>query len=243
MMAVRRPSARPVTMSYFRKLGIFVKVPESGRVKTRLTPPLGPEGAARLYRAFLADLLPRLARIKKVDGTVFYDGDPDPTLSPLVPDRFEMAAQQGADLGRRLDRAFEHLLSRDGDIAVIVGSDSPDLPLTFVKRAFLKLKHRDVVLGPAFDGGYYLIGIRRRVPGFFDGVAWGRETALADTLRRVEALDLTCSILPLWYDVDDSASLSLLRTMLAGRRIDGRPRLRETETVLDALSMEEESKP
>jgi rSAM/selenodomain-associated transferase 1 len=227
---------------YFKRLGIFVKVPEPGRVKTRLVPPLGPDEACRLYHAFLADLLPRLGQLRKVATTVFYEGDDPAPLRELLPPRAELVAQKGRDLGARLANAFEQLLGEPREMAVIVGSDSPDLPLPFIKRAFLKLKHRDVVLGPASDGGYYLVGLKRRVPEFFDNISWGTDTVLEQTLQQVATHELTCSLLPLWYDVDDAHSLALLRTMLLGRRLERRGRLHHTEAVLDTLPLTEKLK-
>lgn len=223
-------------MSYFRKLGIFVKIPESGHVKTRLVPPLADEDACQLYDAFLRDLFIRLDKLKKVDVTVFFTGGDDPsTLQEFAPARFRFVAQAGRDLGQRLSSAFAQLLADEGDAAVIIGSDSPDLPLTFVKRAFLKLKRKDVVLGPASDGGYYLIGLTRLRGELFSGPAWGSETVLAETLEIIRSHSLSCSILPLWYDVDDAHTLALLRSMLLGRQIERRDRLHHTERALKQI--------
>jgi len=223
-------------MSYFRKLGIFVKVPESGPVKTRLVPPLAEEDARHLYGAFLRDLFDRLDKLKKVDVTIFFTGGDDPsTLQAFAPDRFRFVPQGGRDLGQRLSNAFGQLLNNEGDAAVIIGSDSPDLPLTFVKRAYLKLKRKDVVLGPASDGGYYLVGMTRLRGELFSGPAWGSETVLAETLEIIQEHSLSCSILPLWYDVDDAHTLALLRSMLLGRQIERRDRLRHTERALEQI--------
>ena len=223
-------------MAYHRKLAVFARIPEPGRVKTRLVPPLTEHGACELYTAFVADLFRRLGRLKKVDTTVFYAGGADPSaLARLAPARFAFAAQQGETLGDRLTSAFAQLLGRPGSIAVAIGSDSPDVPLSYIKQAFLKLKHRDVVLGPASDGGYYLVGLNRELPELFAGPEWSTEGVLERTLETIETRSLRGSLLPLWYDVDDAASLALLRVMIAGRRIDRRDRLRDTERVLDAL--------
>jgi rSAM/selenodomain-associated transferase 1 len=225
-------------VSYFKKLGIFARVPEAGRVKTRLVPPLSPDEACRLYEAMLRDLFSRLSRLKKTQVTVFYAGDDPEPLRELLPagtTRVSLEAQRGDALGDRLHHAFEHLLESERDVAAIIGSDSPDLPIPYLKRAFLKLKHKDVVLGPASDGGYYLIGLRRPVPGLLDGISWGTEAAFEDTLRQVSDHGLSCSLLPLWYDVDDIHSLALLRSMMIGRRIEKSCRLPHTERFLDTL--------
>ena len=222
-------------MLYPKKLGIFVKTPAPGMVKTRLVPPLSTDEACDLYVAFLRDLFARLGKLKKIDATVFYSGNDPARVGELMPKRFALEAQQGETLGDRMRHAFGTLLGKGPGGAVIVGSDSPDIPLSFVKRAFLKLKHKDVVLGPASDGGYYLIGLKRPTDPLFNGVAWGTDTVLRQTLDRIEKHELSCSLLPLWYDVDDIESLALLRSMVRARQIEHSDRLIHTERVLAAL--------
>jgi rSAM/selenodomain-associated transferase 1 len=229
-------------MSYYRKLGIFVRIPESGTVKTRLVPPLADDDACALYEAFLRDLFCRLERLKKVAITVFVSGGDPSGLRDMAPERFVLVGQEGRDLGERMKNAFDSLLDAEGDMAVIIGSDSPDLPLAFIKRAFLKLKHKEIVLGPASDGGYYLIGLKRLVPRLFDGVDWGTGSVLEETLRIVHEQGMSGGLLPLWYDVDDVDSLALLRSMLLGRRIERRDRLRHTERVMNEILSTVETK-
>lgn len=223
------------TMNYQKKLGVFVKVPTPGRVKTRLVPPLSEDEACELYWSFLEDLFTRLERFKKIHGTVFYsDGDPDP-LREVVPDRFALVAQTGDTLGDRLRGAFEHLLGEGSGPAVIIGSDSPDIPAPFLKRAFQRLKHRPVVIGPAFDGGFYLIGLTRVIDDLFRGVHWGTDAVFRETLENVRNLELSCSVLPPWYDVDDPGSLKLLESFTLARRIQRGDRLKNTERMLERL--------
>lgn len=224
-------------MTYNKRLGVFVRVPEVGRVKTRLIPPLTPEQACDLYSAFLSDLFARLAKLKKVAGTVFFAGEGREQLRAIVPGRFELAPQRGATLGERMRNAFEVLL-QGGGYAVLIGSDSPDIPLVYLKRAYLKLKHRDLVLGPAFDGGYYLIGLRRILPSLFDGIGWGTPAVLRQTLEKVRDHGIDCALLPPWYDVDDVGSLSILHSMLLARKIEKADRLHGTERVVDGLELD-----
>ena len=221
-------------MTYIKRLGVFARVPVVGTVKTRLVPPLTPEQACALYIAFLRDLFARLSKLKKVAVTVFYAGeDPEP-LRALLPDRFGLAPQRGETLGDRMRSALDTLLD-GGGYALLIGSDSPDIPLPFLKRAWVKLKHRDLVLGPAFDGGYYLIGLKTMIPEVFDGIDWGGPAVLRDTLAKAEAGGIGCGILPPWYDVDGADSLAFLRSMLAARRVEKSDRLHHTERCLDGL--------
>jgi uncharacterized protein len=216
------------------KLGIFVKSPVTGTVKSRLVPPLTPGQAAALYTAFLDDLFGRV-RQSRLLPTIFLAGERTPEVEARVPPRWSLVPQAGGDLGERLRNAFDVLLDAPGARAAIIGSDSPDLPLAHVVRAFRALKHRDVVLGPSMDGGYYLIGLRAPAPALFEGIEWGTPSVLARTIEAVSRAGLTLSTLPPWYDVDDAASLALLRSLVRARRIAGVPLLPRTEAVLEAL--------
>jgi len=221
-------------MNQAKRLGIFVRTPVPGAVKTRLVPPLSPEQACDLYAAFLQDLFRRVSRLKNTRGTVFYAGEGPETLAPLVPRGWALEAQKGGDLGERLGLAFDRLLAGAGR-AVIIGSDSPDLPVQYIRRAFQRLKHKDVALGPATDGGYYLVGLRAPTPGLFEDIAWGGEAVFSQTLDRVRKHELSLSILPLWYDVDDETSLRTLESLVAARRLERRDRLSATEAALERL--------
>ena len=213
------------------KLGVFARVPVAGQVKTRMIPPLSPAAACELYRAFLADLFERLGQAK-VSPTIFVAGEPAGDLLPLLPRPWPLVPQAEGDLGARMAAAFRHLLAEPGSRAVLVGSDSPDLPIPYLKRAFQRLKHRDVVIGPAMDGGYYLIGLRAPTPALFEAVAWGSDHVLAQTIEIVAREKLSVSMLPPWYDVDDAKSLELLRALCAARRMGGGVRLPRTERLI-----------
>jgi rSAM/selenodomain-associated transferase 1 len=168
-------------------------------------------------------------------------GSPE-LLDGLVPPRARLAAQDGDSLGERLTGAFEQMLGRQGNApsppsprsqgAVIIGTDSPDLPLQYIQRAFQKLRHHDVVIGPAADGGYYLIGLARPCSDIFQGISWGSERVYAQTLAAVEKAGLRLSTLPLWYDVDSAHGLDMLRSAVEARRIARRDRLIAVEEAL-----------
>lgn len=216
------------------KLGIFVRAPLAGSVKTRLVPPLSPEQARDLYLSFLQDLIFRF-HASRLRPTIFLAGEPGPELTAVLPPRWPVVAQRGESLGDRLEAAFASLLSEPGTRAAIIGSDSPDLPIGHVRRAFRLLKHRDAVLGPAFDGGYYLVGLSRPAPGLFRGIRWGGPHVLEDTVRAASAAQLTLSLTPPWYDVDDRASLHLLGALCRARRAARGERLPHTERMLAAI--------
>lgn len=223
-------------MAYTKRLGVFVRVPQPGKVKTRLVPPLSDEEACRLYTAFMRDLFARLGRLKKVRGTVFYAGDDPSGLGDLIPNSYEVIPQASGSLGVRLDAAFRALLPEgEESTALVIGSDSPDVPIQYIKRAFLKLKHKDVVVGPACDGGYYLIGLKSPEPSLFEGIEWGGRRVFEQTLERVRRGELGLSLMPMWYDVDTPASLGVLSNMIRARQIERSGRLPATEAVLEEL--------
>lgn len=218
------------------KLGVFVRSPVAGEVKSRLAPDLSPDEARELYLAFLADLVARLAGSKH-RPIVFLAGERTPELDSLLDSRWPVEPQTEGTLGDRLVAAFAHLLTGPTDRAVIIGSDSPDVPLPFLKRAFQVLKHKDVVLGPATDGGYYLVGLRRPAPRLFDGIHWGSSTVFDETLDVIEREQLTLSVLPPWHDVDDAAALRFFAALQRARRLARGERLRHVERMLASLSL------
>lgn len=208
-----------MTRPPIRRLMIFAKAPEPGRVKTRLAPALGEAGAAALHAAFVRDVV---ARHRRPDRrlTVWRAGDLEDPLWAELDARLE--TQRGADLGARMRAAFTAELAGDARV-VILGTDSPTLPPALVDEAFAALERVPAVLGPACDGGYYLLGLRGGPPPIFEDIAWGTESVLVETLRCIRRVGMGCHLLPFWYDVDRPADLELLRAHLAGPGVEPRP--------------------
>ncbi|MDD9932629.1 MAG: TIGR04282 family arsenosugar biosynthesis glycosyltransferase [Myxococcales bacterium] len=196
-------------------LSIFARPVVAGVTKTRLSPVLGPEGSATLYRAFVADTLATVGGLPELAPTLWVAGDPEhATLGAYGLPR---EAQPELDLGARIRRALEHGLSRHR-CALACGTDAPTLPASHLRRAARALEHAEVVLGPSADGGYYLIGLRRpagALPDLFSRVRWSTRHTLADTLALTACAGLSVAMLPPWYDVDEPADLELLRMHLA----------------------------
>jgi len=184
-------------------LGIFAKEPLPGMVKTRLTPPLSEIQAAELYRLSLEETVATLSG-GSFEPVIFYAGDPDyfRIAFPGVP----LVSQGQGDLGMRLSRALG-LLLREGEGAALVGSDSPDLPVTLVNDALCALSRAEVVTIPARDGGYVLIGERRHHPELFRQIPWSTAAVLAETRARAQACGLAYLEVGEWEDIDDRPSL------------------------------------
>ena len=203
-------------------VGLFAKPAVPGAVKTRLCPPLSPERAATLYRAFLGDLAERLDAHPAISWWVF-STDPEaqratwPDDAPL-PARWE--AQRGRDLGERMDAAMCALWEAGCRDAVLVGSDHPTLPLDRINQAATLLDTRDLVLGPSLDGRYYLVAARSPVSGIFSDVPWSTPDVLGVTLERVRALGLRPAFLEPWFDVDRPEDLAFLANQLAAWELE-----------------------
>lgn len=196
-------------------LQVFARPPVAGEVKTRLAAELGPARAAALYRAFLADVLATCSR-GPFDVTLWVAGDPEhPALLEVPGARSTLrVAQPAGDLGARMASALGEAIARSG-AGLVVGSDAPDLPASLLNDAHGSLAGSDLVLGPAADGGYYLIGARGRVPPVFAGVEWSTSRVLDQTCALAAAAGLRVHRLRPWHDVDIASDLGPLRARLA----------------------------
>lgn len=199
-------------------LGLFVKRPAVGQVKTRLAESLGPERAAEVYGAFVRDLVERFGGVaeRRVLGYSPATNDSRNYFAGLAKSRYQLWPQPETELGGRMAGFFRDQLRDPADRVVLIGSDSPTLPREFVEQAFVMLGEADIVLGPATDGGFYLVGMRGRCWPIFDGIEWSTPTVLADSIDRVRQAGATLALLPPWYDVDTEADFHLLRGHVAG---------------------------
>ncbi len=206
-----------------RALALLAKWPRPGAVKTRLAADTTPAWAAAVADAFLRDLSRRLAA---VDARRVLAHAPDDTearafFAAAAP-AFALTPQADGDLGQRMAALVRDLYADGAAAVVLVGADSPTLPVAFVEQAFRALEGgADVVLGPATDGGYYLLGCARRVPPIFDGISWGGPRVLAETVARLEGVSGRLALLPPWYDVDTLADWWALQGHLAALRRAG----------------------
>lgn len=196
---------------------VFAKAPAPGAVKTRLCPPLSPREAAALARSFLRDRIAQVRDLCGVSPIVAYS--PASERKPferLAPD-LALVAQRGRDLGDRMRTALRESLRAGHRAAIAVGTDTPTLPAGHLRRAvdLVGSGDVDVVLGPAEDCGYYLIGVRDDHPTLFEDVPWSTPAVLAVTLRRAAEARLRTAMLPDWFDVDTPDDLARLRAALA----------------------------
>jgi rSAM/selenodomain-associated transferase 1 len=211
-------------------LGMFAKYWEPGKVKSRLAASIGPERAAGVQRLFIETLARRFGAVADQRQLAYSPVDKRDEFRRTIGWQWDLEEQAAGDLGERMLRFFTASLAR-AEYVVLIGSDSPDLPLEYLHEAFAALATHDVVLGPAADGGYYLIGAARRVPPVFDGIAWSTPGVWPQTITQLQSAGITWHTLPEWYDVDDQPSLQALAFRLGDQaRAD-----REFEALLGSL--------
>lgn len=193
-----------------RSLIIFAKKPVPGGVKTRLSPPLTGEEAAELYSCMLKDTLAMAAGLDGVTPVLYFQEEQGAAeyFSALAPG-MESLPQKGTHLGERMKRAFSSRFECGFRSVAIIGSDSPDLPPEYVFEAFNLLDNEqvDLVLGPAEDGGYCLMGLKMARDELFCGITWSSGEVLAATVERAKDSCLGVSLLPMWHDIDTADDL------------------------------------
>ncbi len=217
---------------------VFAKYPEPGRVKTRLIGPLTAAQAAEVHLRCLHVTMACVAAVEGVD--IVLAGSPGEAgfreLLGSAPGAgcyggLRIWPQCEGDLGRRLGEAVERAFDEGGRRVLVVGSDCPGMTPADVSQAIRELDRHDVVAGPALDGGYYLLGMRRRVDSLFESIDWSSPRALKQTMAQAAAAGLTVAMLPERRDVDDYGDIMAL----AREESDADDRLPEFKAFLRAL--------
>ena len=192
---------------------LFARDPILGQVKTRLSSSFDDETILRLYTCFVEDSLEKIRQVDNADCFVgispsnlsgFFNGIEDSDTRLFI--------QQGKDLGEKMRQAFVDRFSDGYKKVVIIGSDSPSLPISYINQTLTS--HKDLILGPSTDGGYYLIAMTGKVFEVFGDIAWGTDQVLEETLSRVKKTGISLELLPVWYDVDMPEDLKFLKTHL-----------------------------
>ncbi len=196
----------------------FAREPASGQVKTRLIPALGPEGATRLYRTLLGVALEAAVGVPRIRRELWCAGGPSDggicsELAGVY--RMTLRSQPAGDLGERMGGALAEALTQS-ERAVLIGSDCPEYSPAYLASAFAALDGEEVVLGPAADGGYVLIGLRRMAPELFAGIPWGTDRVLARTRAALRGLGWTWAELPTLRDLDRPEDLKDFPHLLDG---------------------------
>jgi uncharacterized protein len=192
---------------------IFAKAPVAGRVKTRLIPALGPQGAADLHKRLLLSTVIRLGAARVAPIELWCAPDPAQDPFPELAARYDEVAlygQRGADLGERMYHAARDALCRCEKV-LLVGTDCPSLDAGYLRQALEALKEHDAVLAPAQDGGYVLLGLKRAAGSLFHDMPWGGYRVAAITRDRMAAAGWKWAELPSLWDLDRPDDLERLR--------------------------------
>ncbi|OKH20454.1 hypothetical protein NIES593_18940 [Hydrococcus rivularis NIES-593] len=200
------------------QLIIFTRYPEPGKTKTRLIPRLGEEGAATLQHQMTEYTLTharQLQSLLSLSVAIYFTGGNKSLIQDWLGSDLIYQQQSEGDLGQRMQSAFEQGFIVGIKQAVIIGTDCPELNVAILSEAFTALKRYDLVLGPARDGGYYLIGLSRLVPQLFQEIAWGTSEVFAQTKAIAQKLKLSIHCLPCLDDVDRPEDLYLWQRVIS----------------------------
>jgi rSAM/selenodomain-associated transferase 1 len=186
-----------------------MKYPEEGNVKMRLAQSLGEEAATGLYRAFIQDTLTTVRSLDIPYLIAVYPPESQELLAQWLGPSYQIFHQQGTNLGERLLNGFETMFKKEYQQVIALASDSPDLPIEILRTAVSSLQTHKVVIGPASDGGYYLIGFSHDffIPDVFEDISWSTETVFRETLSRIESVTNQVHVLPEWADIDTKSDL------------------------------------
>jgi rSAM/selenodomain-associated transferase 1 len=182
-------------------LGVIFRTPEYGRVKKRLASEIGDQNALSAYKLMLDATIENISLLQGIDIFGFYEG----RFPEEIQRRYkfkELIAQKGEDLGERLLNAIKEIFNRGYGRIVLIGADSPDLPLAYIQEAFSRLDSFDIVIGPSDDGGYYLIGLKEPFESLFRDINWGGPSVLKETIDIIKSIGLCFYLLAEWYDID-----------------------------------------
>ena len=189
-------------MNMDQALSIFAKTPILGRCKTRLIPMLGAEDALAAHRELVQRALRQVAAATDIQASLWVTEIEPQTQQWADTWQLPIALQEGADLGQRMFACLDHLCGTATEGAMLMGTDCPGIDARYINAAARNLRGYDVVLGPAEDGGYGLIGMRQAHKALFQNIDWGSDAVAEQTLRAAEKLQLSVFQMPKIWDVD-----------------------------------------
>jgi len=216
---------------------IFAKNPKPGTIKKNLGKAIGKKAAAKLSKSFIIDTIATTLRISNVDlALAVWPPDSIEEFNGLVSylqnheldfkiteksKNIKLLPQIGKDLGERMKNVSAEMFDSGVERLLIIGYDSPQIEQSIYRAAFELLKSNDVVLGPTFDGGYYLIGMTKHNPELFENISWGKPVIYRETVGKIDALNMSWQELELSYDVDDTDDLDQLYFDIDNHRLTG----------------------
>ena len=201
---------------------LFIKAPVRGQVKSRLAAAIGNETALELYKNFILDIIDTVNKTGYPFRICYYPPDAGAEVSSWLAGQYRIMPQHGGDLGERMENAFTRCFSEGFERAILIGSDLPDLTPAVLQEAMSSLAENDVVIGPASDGGYYLIGFHKLtlLPRVFHAIPWSTGTVFQETTAILQNSSLSMHQAPKWNDVDTVEDLRALCKRSKGTEFD-----------------------
>ena len=184
---------------------VFMRVPEIGKVKTRLSRSIDEKIVLALYKNFAMDVFEKVQKCANHIRICYHPPGQEAKMISWLGNTYEYVSQTGKDLGERMENAFRETFSDGYTHLILIGTDFPDLPEAFIGEAFGHLENDRVVIGPASDGGYYLVGFpkNRFLPRIFKDMPWGTDQVYSKTIRLLKRACRSVHLLPEWRDIDD----------------------------------------
>ena len=193
---------------------IFARYPRKGKVKTRLAEDTGEDFAYNFYKLCSENILNEVEKLSGFDKYLFYADEADRNkIIDWIGNDFFYVPQSTNDLGHRMLSAFETVFNRGAGSAIIIGTDVPDLNNSTIKKAEMQLQENDLVIGPACDGGYYLLGMKKPYKELFYNIEWGMGSVFQSTINNAKELNLKTHLVDKLYDID---TINDLRLWLSG---------------------------
>lgn len=201
-------------LSSENSLIIFTRYPQLGKTKTRLIPAMGAENATNLQRLMTEKTISTVEQFSKlypVDINIFFDGGTLDLMKSWLGNQYIYYSQKGEDLGLKMYSAFQDIFSKGSQKVVIIGIDCPDLTTDILTTAFNQLNYHDLVIGKAFDGGYYLLGLKQLEKEFFVNISWSTSQVFNQTVTIAHRLNYKIYTLPTLSDIDRPEDLKFWR--------------------------------
>ncbi|WP_291320026.1 TIGR04282 family arsenosugar biosynthesis glycosyltransferase [Desulfonatronospira sp.] len=183
---------------------IMVKFPEPGKVKTRLGREIGMSRAAGIYSRFVLEMLAKCRQINFFSLLSCHPDRPARDYHDWLGNNYSLIVQNGSDLGSIMHNSFEQVFELGFSRVILTGSDIPHLPVSYIQTAFSRLKDHDLVIGPALDGGYFLLGANKGsfIPEIFKNIPWSTPAVYSLTMEKIHENNLKCFVLPTLRDID-----------------------------------------
>lgn len=203
-------------MSKKNAIVLFSKAPVAGKCKKRLQAHITAENCARLQEAFIYDAISKMSKVDDVEKIIYFWPEDKKHMFDKFIDNlpFQLYCQDGDDTGERLKNTFQNLFDQGFSRVAIIAVDSPTLPVEYLNRAFVELDKADIVIGPALDSGYYLMGFNKDVFPMFSSVSWGTAEWLLQTVKLIKKHNTRLSLLNIHYDIDLIENLHYLKDHL-----------------------------